>query len=84
MMRNNERKEGERRHEKKDDERIAERHEECRDAVVPKSSFLIGALVDLILGFRHEGIDAEKQQQERACYLKIEFVFRIVDKVDDK
>ena len=75
---------GEGGHEEEHDERIAQRHQECRDAIVPERALLVAALVHVLGGIALEAIDAKHQQQDAAKYLQIELVLRIVDEIHHK
>ena len=69
------------RHEEEHDERIGQRDEECRDAVVQQRALLVAALVHVLGRIALEAIDTENQKKQAAENLKIKLVLRIVDEI---
>ena len=72
------------RHEEEHDERIGQRDEERRDAIVQQRALLVAALVHVLGRIALEAIDTEGQKKETTENLKIELVLRIVDEIHHK
>ena len=75
---------GKRSHKEEYDERIAERNQERRNAVMQKRALLIARLVHILHRIALEAINTEYQQQDTSKNLKIELVLGIIYKIHHK
>lgn len=71
-------------HEKEYDQRVRERHEECRHAVMHQRALLVSADMNLLRGVALEAVDAEKQEHDASAYLKIEEIAALLDELHDE
>ena len=71
-------------HEKKDDERITQRNQESRNAVVQKRTLLATRLVHILHRIALEAIDSECKQHQATENLQVELVLRIIHKIHHK
>lgn len=71
-------------HEEEHDERIGERYEERRDAVVHQRALLVARLVHVLHRVALEAVDSEHEEHQASEDLKIELVLGVAHKIHHK
>ena len=71
-------------HEEEHDERIGERYEKRRDAVVHQCALLVARLVHVLHRVALEAVDSEHEEHQASENLKIELVLGVAHKIHHK